>query len=96
MGLAVLVSLVAGLAALIVVALIAVVRSHLRLRNSFEVPPGDDGPWREKALVPVGPPRKPLAEGAVALPLPDPEPEAVEAYGPEDPDGEAGVESLAS
>jgi hypothetical protein len=96
MDFAVLVSLVAGLAALIAMALIAVVRSHLRLRNSFEMPPGDDGQWREKALVPVGPPRKPLAEGTIALPLPDPEPETVEAYGSEVHDDEAGVDSLAS
>jgi hypothetical protein len=97
MGLAVLVSLVAGLAALVVIALIAAVRSQLRLRNSFEWSPSDDEPWREESLVPAGPPRKPLAEGAVALPLPDPEPDAVEAYGSEVPDdGEGGAQSLAS
>jgi hypothetical protein len=96
MGFAILVSLVAGLAALIVMALIAAVRGQLRLRSSFKNASSDDGPPREKALVPVGPPRKPLSEGAVALPLPDPEPETVEAYGRDVREGEAGTESLAS
>jgi hypothetical protein len=97
MGFAILVSLVAGLAALIVMALIAAVRSQLRLRGSFGSAPGEDGPWREEALVRVGPPRNPLSEAAVALPLPDPEPsDTVEAYGREVREGEASSESLAS
>jgi hypothetical protein len=96
MGFAILVSLIAGLGALIVMALIAAIRSQRRLRTSLGNPPGDDGPWREKALVPVGPPRKPLSEASVALPLPEPEPDAVEAYGREIRDDEAGTESLAS
>lgn len=96
MGFAIVVSLVVGLTVLIVMALIAVVRGKLRLRSSSRSAPGDEGPWREKALVPVGPPRKPLSEASVALPLPEHEPDAVEAYGREVREGETGTESLAS
>ena len=96
MGFAILVGLAGGLAALIFMALIAAVRGQRRVRSSFERASGDDGPPREKALVPVGPPRKPLSEATVALPLPDPEPETVEAYGREVREDEAGTESLAS
>jgi hypothetical protein len=96
MGFAILVSLVAGLGALIVMALIAAIRRQRRLCTSLRNPLGDDGPWREKALVPVGPPRRPVSEASVALPLPEPEPDAVEAYGRELREGEAGTESLAS
>jgi hypothetical protein len=44
----------------------------------------DEGPGEdpfEEARVPLGPPRKPLQSGAVALPLPEPEEWDVEAYG---------------
>ena len=35
----------------------------------------------EPALVPLGPPRKPLLSDGVALPLPEPEDRDVDAYG---------------
>jgi hypothetical protein len=95
MGFAVLISLVAGLAALIVMALIVVVRAHPRCRFS-ESMWREDGPPGEEALVPVGLPRRPLSEAAVALPLPDPEPEMLEAYGRDAGPAESGPESLAS
>jgi hypothetical protein len=54
----------------------------LRRWPDFEWPdlgPGED-PF-EEALVRLGPPRKPLQSGAVALPLPEPEEWDVDAYG---------------
>jgi hypothetical protein len=39
------------------------------------------GPHEEKALVPIGPPRKPRPSSAVALPLPEPEIRDVDAIG---------------
>ena len=41
--------------------------------------PGEDP--HEHALVPLGPPRKPLLSDGVALPLPEPEDWDVDAYG---------------
>ena len=94
MGAAILVSLVIAFAALIALALIAVVRSRRRTFSGRNW--GDEGPLGEEALVPVGPPRKPLAGAAAVLPLPDPEPDAVAAFGREVPEGESGTDALAS
>jgi hypothetical protein len=94
MGAAVLVSLVIAFAALIALALIAVVRSRRRTFSAGNW--SDEGPLGEEALVPVGPPREPLAGAAAALPVPDPEPEVVEAFGREVLEGESGTDALAS
>jgi hypothetical protein len=54
----------------------------IRRRPDFEWPdlgPGED-PF-EEALVPLGPPPKPLQSGAVALPRPEPDEWDVDAYG---------------
>jgi hypothetical protein len=96
MGFAIFVGLAVALAALIVFALIALVRSHrqrLRFSGSAWY---DYGPLGDGALVPVGPPRRPLSEAAVALPIPDPEPDVLDAYGREARTGETGPDALAS
>jgi hypothetical protein len=63
------------------------------------LPADDDPPWRppkppdEKALVPLGPPKKPRPSSAVALPLPEPEVRDVDAIGRPLPD-EGGGEDV--
>jgi hypothetical protein len=54
-----------------------------------EWPPGN-GPQEDDALVALGPPRRPRPSSAVALPLPDVEPEDAEAVAREFDDDESG------
>ena len=68
-------------------------RRRRRRRCSFEgweLPPEE-----EDALVPAGPPRRPLPSGAVALELPR-EPQDVDAYGFDPSEGEGPPASAAA
>ena len=91
-GLLVFLVVTIALATLVMIALIAVVRRRLRAVPWTDEP--EDRPWREEALVPVGP-RRPRSSAAVALPLPEPEVEATEAYGSELPEHDADADALA-
>jgi hypothetical protein len=87
-------------ASLVVVALVAVVRGWVESFDSIELPEarqsgGADSDGGEDALVPVGPPKQPKPTASVALPLPEAEPQTVEAHGRELPDEDTDAEALA-
>jgi hypothetical protein len=99
-GVTVFVAVLVVFATLVVVALVAVIRGWVQSFDETEIPKarpsgGADYGEGEDALVPVGPPKQPTPSAAVALPLREPKPETVEAYGRELPDQDTDADALA-